>query len=161
MVPVKTLPIPNIVIFFCPVPAAWEGRCPRRPISLARKRTSEAPGNHRMVARLRSPGASLCSILAYVGDWGLRRMKTLLGLAAVVAACLLLASPADAQGSCSGLCSKANAECQRQVGGLGAACRRKFGGVARYAAECQRRERAYSGACTARYGQCVRACGGR
>lgn len=88
-------------------------------------------------------------------------MQTLLGLAAVVAACLPLASRADAQGSCSRLCARADAECQRQVGDLGAACRRHFGAAARYAAECERRERAYSGACTTRYRQCVRVCGDR
>jgi len=160
MVPVKTLPIPNIVNFFGPVRRLGR-QVPSTARSPARERTSEAPGNHRMPARLPSLGASLCSILAVSAMGGRTHMKTLLGLAAVVAACLLLASPADAQGSCSGLCARASAECQRRVGDLGAACQRRFGGVARYAAECQRRERTYSGACTARYRQCVRACGGR
>lgn len=88
-------------------------------------------------------------------------MRTLLVMVALAATHLVGTGPAQAQGSCSGLCNTAHSQCQRQVAEAGSLCRRQYGKLARAAAECQRRERAYAGACSTRYRQCLRACGGR
>src|SRR5215475_1795936 len=128
MVPPKILLIPKIVKFF----TAQQWLRPRGGRG--------GFDNHHGTAVICEALAPRYADLAGVGGRGSVHMKTLLGIAAVAAAYLFLAGPADAQGSCSGLCTEASSLCQGRVADLGALCRRQYGSVARYAAECQRRE---------------------